>query len=84
MTDEQLPDESYFGVAPTERPAVHIVEGVIVRPGDTLLLEVPDNITMAAAEQLKDQVLSVLPDLADVIVVSGVHVAVYRPDEAPT
>lgn len=81
---EQLPDESYFGVPSSNRPAVHIADGLIVHPGDTLLLEVPGDITMAAAEQLKEQVLSVLPDLADVIVVSGVHVVIYRPDEAPT
>lgn len=82
MTD-QLPDESYFGVPSSDRPVVHIVEGVIVRPGDTLLLEVPDEITVEGAETLKAHVLALLPDLADVLVVSGVRVAVYRPDDAP-
>lgn len=58
-----------------------IVRAVTVRPGDKLIIRVPDNASADQRQQVRDRMLDVLPGVEDVIVIRGFDVqAVYRPD----
>lgn len=58
-----------------------IAHGVVVRPGDTLLVAVPGTVRPEQMGDLKEGLGNRLPGVADVVVVAGVdQLAVYRPD----
>jgi hypothetical protein len=60
---------------------VEVMPGVIVRPGDVLILQC-DPVTLEQAKHIHDAVMEQLPGLADVIVFGGARIGgVYR-DEA--
>lgn len=56
-------------------------DGLVVRPGDTLIVRIGTNVTRDTAEQLRAAVLQRLPGLADVVLIGADGLAVYRPDE---
>jgi hypothetical protein len=59
------------------------LSGLIVRPGDILLVCSLRPLTMADTAELKDEVMAMLPGLAGVAVLENVAaLAVYRPDPA--
>lgn len=63
---------------------VETLPGMIVRPGDILLLTTPTSITVDQAESIKAEALARMPGLSDVVVFGGGAVAgVYRREEAP-
>lgn len=65
-------------------PAVQVLHGAVIRPGDTLLLAAPAGVNAQQAEVLQNQMRAQLPQIADVIVLSGVTVAgVYREESQP-
>lgn len=66
------------------RVTVEPIPGVVIRPGDRLLLSIPAALTDEQAADVKARVIDRLPDLADVIVLGGgVSVAgVYRTEES--
>jgi hypothetical protein len=58
--------------------------GLVVRPGDTLLVAVDADISPAAADALGESILRRLPTLADVVVITRcTALAAYRPDQHP-
>ncbi len=84
MTAEQGPEiemvEEWSGVL--EAPAIAIDGGLVVRPGDVLLVETDTQITVVDAQRLVDRLLARLPGVRDVVVLAGCRVrAVYRPDD---
>ena len=55
--------------------------GLIVRPGDTLLLRTDQHLSDAELDELRERVREKLPDLAGIAVLEGfTALAVYRPD----
>lgn len=61
---------------------VEVIPGVVIRPGDVLLLASTASVTADQAAAVRAQALERLPGLADVVVLSGVTVAgVYREEE---
>lgn len=61
---------------------VECMPGVIVRPGDTLIIECGP-ITIEQAARIKAACLEQLPGLADVVVFGGGHIGgVYRDELA--
>ncbi|RBQ21604.1 hypothetical protein DP939_02525 [Spongiactinospora rosea] len=70
----------------SERQALEgIVEGLVVRSGDTLILHLPADMTAAdmqrIAENVKDGLCQKLPDV-EILMVAGIErIAVYRPGE---
>jgi hypothetical protein len=68
----------------TPGPAAQLgaLDGLIVRPGDTLILAFPDRLTHQRVDQLRTEVRERLPDLAGLACVEGVSaIGAYRPDE---
>lgn len=62
-----------------------IRDGLIIRPGDTLVVVVRSGTDMSEvdAADFKAMICKRLPDLKDVILLTGVdHVAAYRPEPA--
>lgn len=59
---------------------------LIVQPGDTLIMRYARPMDLATADRVKQHVHRLLPQLAEVVVMSGVEqLAVYRPrEESPT
>ena len=54
--------------------------GLLVRPGDVLVLALADRVTAGQAGQIRAQVLALMPDLHGVLVVDqAAGVAAYRP-----
>jgi hypothetical protein len=95
MSDElPPPDAAYFGDHPATRIyadaglvaiAVDVHDGIVVRPGDVLVVDGGDRISQQIAATLRDAVLERMPGLADVVVLSGVNLCgVYRADEVDT
>lgn len=61
---------------------VEVMPGVIVRPGDVLILQSMNAVSHQQAAEMRRQVMERLPDLADVLFIANATVAgVYR-DEA--
>jgi hypothetical protein len=59
--------------------------GLIVRPGDTLLLCTEQRLSDAEVDDLRMRVREKLPDLAGIAVLEGfAALAVYRPDPEPS
>jgi hypothetical protein len=88
VTDElPPPDAAYFGDHPATRVyaeaglvaiAVDVHDGLLVRPGDVLVLEA-GQVSQQMAEDIRAAVLARMPDLADVVILSTVRAAgVYR------
>lgn len=71
----------------TIEPAGELLEAghaALVRPGDTMVISVDQELTMAEAEEYRSKVLEQIPGLADVVILAAAHVtAVYRPDDRP-
>ena len=57
-------------------------DGLIVRPGDTLILTFQNPINAEIAERHKDAVMKRIPGLKDVLIISGnsPSVSAYRPE----
>lgn len=84
MTAEQGPEvemvEELSGVL--EAPSIAIDGGLVVRPGDVVLVEADERITAEDAQHLVDRLLARLPGVRDVVVLGGCRVrAVYRPED---
>ena len=61
---------------------VDVVDGLIVRPGDTLIIRFTSRSLTASVEAgLRTLIMRRLPDLGDVLVLTADGLAVYRPDE---
>jgi hypothetical protein len=59
-------------------PLARIEEGLIIRPGDTLIVRVEPDISQAEAEELKRGIMERLPLLASVMVIGCDQIAVMR------
>jgi hypothetical protein len=57
-----------------------IAEGLIIQPGDTLIVRVDPMSTFPEVEELKRQVAERLPAGAQVMVIACEQLAVMRPD----
>ena len=58
-----------------------ILEALVVRPGDTLILRYSRPVTQTIVNLLRERVRHYLPDVADVIVIDNCEqLAVFRPD----
>lgn len=57
-----------------------ITQGLIIQPGDTLLIGVEGHLTKEAANRYKTLLCERLPGLADVILLNASSLAAYRPD----
>lgn len=58
-----------------------MARGLVVRPGDALIVAVPDALSVADVDELRDKVMRRLPGLAEVIVITRVtSMAAFRPD----
>ncbi|MEV4096958.1 hypothetical protein [Streptosporangium saharense] len=68
----------------SEQPLLEIAEALAIRPGDTLLLRMPSNVTEAQLARCRDHLAPSLKERlpqVEVIVLGGVEqMAVYRPD----
>jgi len=61
---------------------IESMQGLVVRPGDTLLIALHDQPTQAEADDLRAQFVAQFTDTVKVVFVAGVSaLAVYRPDE---
>lgn len=59
--------------------------GLIVRPGDTLLLCTEQRLDDEQLDELRHRVREMLPDLAGIAILEGfAALAVYRPDPEPS
>lgn len=57
-----------------------MARGLVVRPGDSLIVAVPDAVSAVEANELRAKVLRRLPGLADVLIISkAVSLAAFRP-----
>lgn len=55
--------------------------GLVIRPGDTLVLHYKRALSVDLADAIKRRVNALLPDLAQVVIISGADgVAAYRPE----
>ena len=67
----------------TADDVAYIAATAVVRPGDVLLVAVPNGTTLEIAERLRDGLMAELPGLAGVMILSGISdVAAYRADDA--
>jgi hypothetical protein len=59
------------------------ITGLVVRPGDVLILTTAAPVTTEQFESIRQQALQRLPGLGDVVIISNVTaVAAFRPEEA--
>ena len=56
--------------------------GLVVHPGDTLIVCVGERCTIEKAIDVKSALEVALPWLADIIVIAATQIAVYQPDVA--
>jgi hypothetical protein len=54
--------------------------GLIIRPGDTLLVRMSGPLSMETAARVKSGLQELLPDLEDVVLIQAEELAVYRPE----
>lgn len=65
----------------TELDLSGVSHGVVVRPGDTLLVVLPRSTPPEQLGEFKEQLAGMLPEGADCAVLAGVEqLAVYRPE----
>lgn len=57
-----------------------MIDALVVRPGDTLLVCIGERCTLEQASQIKAALHARLPSIADVVVLSATQIAIYRPD----
>jgi len=58
-----------------------MARGLVVRPGDSLIVAIPDHVSQHEADDLKRKILDRLPGLAEVIVIPrATSMAAFRPD----
>ena len=56
--------------------------GLVLRPGDTLLVGISGNVSRAEFEELEHRVRKAIPDLGNVVFMRADALAAYRPDES--
>lgn len=57
------------------------IQGLVIRPGDTLLIALYDQPTQAEADELRAQFVEKFTDTVKVVFIGGVvALAAYRPD----
>lgn len=56
------------------------IHGLVVHPGDTLIVCVGERCTLEMAVDVKAALEVALPWLADIIVIAATQIAVYQPD----
>lgn len=88
MSDGNLEHLEYVPVPPLELPelgellSADFDGGFVIRPGDTLLLGAPANVTAAQMDLVRNHLRDKLPKLADVIILGGLTIqGVFREDE---
>jgi hypothetical protein len=59
---------------------VQIEHGMVIRPGDTLILRVPLYTTRELVHKVKEQLAKVLPDV-NLVVIAAEQLAIYRPND---
>jgi hypothetical protein len=58
-----------------------MARGLVVRPGDSLIVATPDHLEPDEAEALKRKIMRRMPGLAEVIVITRVtSMAAFRPE----
>lgn len=57
-----------------------VCHGLVIRPGDTLIVSVQQRLTPEHADELKRKLAKRLPGVESVVMDSGTQVAVYRPE----
>lgn len=63
---------------------IEVLPGIIVRPGDVLVIESADYVTSEHVDRIKAEVFKRMPCVRDVVVLQHVRlVGVYREGEAP-
>lgn len=62
-----------------ETARIGVESGLVVRPGDTLLVRVDGPMDIETADEMKAELKARLPGVGVVLVVAG-QLAVYRPD----
>lgn len=65
----------------TDAKHLGIAEAVVIRPGDKLIIRVSPRITAKQADDLREWAKTLLPELADVLIVGADQIAVLRSDE---
>lgn len=55
-------------------------EGLVVRPGDTLVVALTNNAPEEHVNYVQDRLREQFPDVESVVMVTGAQVAAYRPD----
>lgn len=64
--------------------SIQVLEGLVVRPGDTLILSFDRHLTDAEYTRIREDLRACLPGIANLAVVEGASaMAVYRPDVFP-
>lgn len=59
-----------------------MARGLVVRPGDSLIVAVPDAVSPGDADELRAKVLRRLPGLVDVLIISkAASLAAFRPGD---
>jgi hypothetical protein len=58
---------------------VQIDPGMVIRPGDTLIVRVPLYTTAELVHRLKERAAEVLPEV-NLVVIAAEQMAIYRPD----
>ena len=56
-----------------------VLETLVVRPGDTLLVRIPVNTSMDSAHQLYERLKARLPAEIDFAIIAAEQLGVYRP-----
>ncbi|WP_431729947.1 hypothetical protein [Verrucosispora sp. TAA-831] len=60
---------------------LHMSDGLVVRPGDTLVVALPSMPTPLAVQEMVSKLEEALPDINIVLVGGGSALAAYRPHE---
>ncbi len=60
-----------------------IIAGLVIHPGDTLIVRVGTSVSPDAAARMHDALMERLPALADIVVCGADGLAVFRPEVTP-
>lgn len=64
---------------PTVTALVDVIHGVVIRPGDTLVVAAPDLHSLGQANQMRSDLEKYLPG-TKVVILAASQLAVYRPE----
>jgi hypothetical protein len=59
---------------------VQIDPAMVIRPGDTLILRAPLDVTAAMVHRMKERAAEVLPDV-HLVIIAAEQLAIYRPND---